>query len=352
MRRTFAGLVLILLMGTTAQADIVTLKNGDRITGTLVNVKGGTLQLKSDVLGSLTIPLSQVDTFSAAKPVTVVVKGQDPIQGTLKIEPSGDWQVTSDGKAQTIAAAHVEVIMPADDYSHLMVESRKPWEAWKGEASLGYSVSRGIQDTSTIATTINAVRENPQGPIFKSHVRTNFGLTTILSHAVQDSSSLTSHTISSSVREDFIFTPTNFVFALAQIDHVSTQGLYLRQTYGGGFGHDVIRNSSTTFSLLGGATMVHEKFFTGAYDQTGAVLLGERLGKQLNKRMRLDHNLNFYPNISQTGEYRFDTGTSLSIKIRSRLSLNTSLIDLYLSNPPPGNHQNNVSVSTGIGYTF
>jgi putative salt-induced outer membrane protein YdiY len=154
------------------------------------------------------------------------------------------------------------------------------------------------------------------------------------------------------VREDFIFTPTNFVFALAQIDHVSTQGLYLRQTYGGGFGHDVIRNSSTTFSLLGGATMVHEKFFTGAYDQTGAVLLGERLGKQLNKRMRLDHNLNFYPNISQTGEYRFDTGTSLSIKIRSRLSLNTSLIDLYLSNPPPGNHQNNVSVSTGIGYTF
>ena len=352
MKRTLAGLLLTLMMATAAQADVVALKNGDRVTGTFVNVKDGTLQLKSDVLGSLSIPLSQVDTFSVAKPVTVVPKGQEPVRGTLKIEPSGDWQVTSDGKERTVAAAAVEVIMPSDEYHTLFERPSKPWQEWKGDASLGYSVARGNQDSSTVATTINAVRERPQGPIFQSHLRTNFGVTALLSHAVQDSSSLTSHTISSNLRQDFLFTPTNFVFALAQIDHVSTQGLYLRQTYGGGFGHDLIKNPSTTFSLLGGVTLVHEKFFTGAYDQTGAALFGEKLGKQFNKRMRLDHSLNFYPNISQTGEYRFDTATSLSVKIHSRLSLNTSVIDLYLSNPPPGNQQNNVSVSTGIGFTL
>ena len=66
----------------------------------------------------------------------------------------------------------------------------------------------------------------------------------------------------------------------------------------------------------------------------------------------MDHSLNFYPNFSQGGEYRFDTTTVLSIKIFNRFSLNTGLIDLFLSNPPAGNHKNNVTLSTGIGYSF
>ena len=51
-------------------------------------------------------------------------------------------------------------------------------------------------------------------------------------------------------------------------------------------------------------------------------------------------------------EYRFDTTTVLSIKLFNRFSFNTSAIDLYLSNPPPGNEKNNITLSTGIGYTF
>ena len=47
------------------RADVVTLKNGDRVTGTLVSVTGGTLELKSDVLGDLKIPLAKVATFTA-----------------------------------------------------------------------------------------------------------------------------------------------------------------------------------------------------------------------------------------------------------------------------------------------
>ena len=34
-------------------------------------------------------------------------------------------------------------------------------------------------------------------------------------------------------------------------------GSHLRQTYGGGYGHDLIKDSRTTFSLLGGLTFVH-----------------------------------------------------------------------------------------------
>src|SRR5208337_1842513 len=107
------------------------------------------------------------------------------------------------------------------------------------------------------------------------------------SHADESGNTVTSHTMSANLREDFLFTPTNFVFGLAQLDHISTEGLYLRQTLGGGLGRDVVKNSHTTFSLIGGLTFQHEKFFTGASDENASGLFGERLGEQFSKRIRL-----------------------------------------------------------------
>ena len=348
------ALMILTLMSFTASAlaDVVTLKNGDRITGTLVTVKGGNLELKSDVLGDLTIPLAQIATFSSDKPAVVMVKGQKPVQGQLQLASSGDWQVTANGQAQTVKAAAADLIMPQDAYQKLVEHTAKPWQDWNGTASLGYSIQRGDQQTNTFSTSVAAVRERPATPTFEPHWRTNFGLTTLLAHAAQNGSSVTSNTISTNLRQDYLFAADNFVFGFAQLDHVGAQGLYLRQTYGGGYGHDLINNSRTLFSLLGGITFVHEKFFTGAYDQSADVLLGEKLGIQLTKRVRLDHDLNFYPNLSDTGEYRFDTATTLSAKLSNKFSLNTGVIDLYLSNPALGSHKNNVAFTTGLGYTF
>lgn len=352
MKITVCSLVALACLAATARADVVTLKNGDRVSGTLVTVKEGNLELKSDVLGNLTVPVKEMSSFSAGKPAVVLVKGQKAIRGHLELEPSGDWQVTENGKSQTVPAASVDVIMPAETYESLVEHTAKPWQDWKGGASLGYSIQHGNQQTDTFTTTISGVRERPETPIFERHWRTNYTLTTLLSHASQDGSFVTSRTLSTNLRQDYLFTADNFVFGFSQFDHVSTEGLYLRQTYGGGFGRDLIKTARTTFSLLGGLDFVHEKFFTGANDQNAEALGGEKLGIQITKWLRLDHNLNFYPNLSSGGQYRFDTSSTFAAKLSNRFSLNTGVIDLYLSNPPPGNQKNNLTFTTGIGYTF
>lgn len=352
MKVWLGALLTFLSFAAMASADVVTLKNGDRITGTLVNVKGGNLELKSDVLGTLTIPLAQVATFSAEKPAAVMVKGEKPLQGQLQLQPSGDWQVTANGKSQTVAASSVDVIMPEEAYHKLVEHTATPWQDWKGTASLGYAVQRGDQQTSNFSTAVAATRERPETPTFVRHWRTNYGLTMVFSHAAENGISVTSNTFSTGLRQDYLFAPDDFLFGLAQLDHVGAQGLYLRQTYGGGYGHDVIKTSRTLFSVLGGITFVHEKFFTGAYNQSAEALGGERLGIQLTKLVRLDHNLNFYPNLSNTGQYRFDTATTLSAKLSNKFSLNAGVIDFYLSNPAAGSHKNNVAFTTGLGYTF
>ncbi len=352
MKLPLYALLVFVSFAAMASADVVTLKNGDRITGTLVTVKGGNLELKSDVLGDLTIPLAQVASFSAEKPAAVMIKGEKTLQGQLQLEPSGDWQVTANGKPQTVVASSVDLIMPEEAYNKLVEHTATPWQDWKGGASLGYAIQRGDQQTSNFSTTVAATRERPETPTFQRHWRTNYGLTMVFSHAAQNGISVTSNTFSTGLRQDYLFAPSDFVFGLAQFDHVGAQGLYLRQTYGGGYGHDVIKTSRTLFSLLGGITFVHQKFFTGAYDQSAEALAGERLGIQLTKLVRLDHNLNFYPNLSTTGQYRFDTATTLSAKISNKFSVNAGVIDFYLSSPAAGSHKNNVAFTTGLGYTF
>jgi putative salt-induced outer membrane protein YdiY len=351
-----AGLCMALAflsLAAIAEADVVSLKNGDRVTGALVNVKDGNLDLKSDLLGDLTIPLKQVASFSTEKPVAVVVKGQtQPAEGQLSLEPSGDWQVTAAGKSQTIAAAQVGVIMPAEAYQKLVGTSPKLWQAWTGSAGLGYALQRGNQQTNTFSTNLSAFRERPETPVFQRHWRTNYTLTALLAHATEDGSTITSNTFTTNLRQDYLFTPNDFVFGFFEFDHIGPSGLYLRQSYGGGYGHDVIKTSRTTFSLLGGLDYVHEKFFDGSSDESAEALAGEKLGIQFTERVRLDHNLNFYPDLSNGGQYRFDTTTTLSAKLNTKFSLNAGVIDLYLSNPPPGNRKNNVSFTTGIGYTF
>lgn len=352
MKILFRSIFALLAFSVAARADIVTLKNGDRVTGAFVTVKDSKLELKSDVLGDLAIPVAQIATFSAAKPAVVVVKGQNPIQGQLELAPSGDWQITANGKPQTVAAVSVELIMPADAYEALANHTAKPWQDWKGTSSVGYNLLRGDQDTTSFSATLNAVRERPGTPIFTRHFRTDFTLTSLLSHATQGAETITSNTLSTNLREDYLFSPANFVFGLAQLDHVGAQGLYLRQTAGGGYGRTLIQSSRTSFSVLGGITYVHEKFFTGAHDQAAAALVGEKLGVQISKRVRVDNNFNFYPNLTAAGQYRFDTNTTLAASLSKRFTLNTGFTDLFLSKPAAGSQQNNVAFTTGIGYTF
>jgi putative salt-induced outer membrane protein YdiY len=242
--------------------------------------------------------------------------------------------------------------MPADTYHRLVEVSPKPWEAWTGTATVGDNLQHGNQETNTVTSAISMVHEREEAPIFRPHLRTNFGYAGLFSHATQSSSFVTSRTLSSNLREDILLTPRDFLFGVAQFEHVSTSGLYLRQTYGGGFGFNVIQTSRTTFDLTGGLTFQHQKFFNGSFEQGATALAGEKIGEQLTKRIRFDHTLTFYPDFSQLGQYRFDTTTTLTLKLSSHFSLVSSAIDLFLSNPPPHNQRNNITLTTGVGYTF
>jgi hypothetical protein len=217
---------------------------------------------------------------------------------------------------------------------------------------VGYTVQHGDQQTHTFSSSIDAWRERPPDPIFVPHGRTIVHQTVLLARAAEAGSSISSTTFSTGVRQDVLFTTGNFVFGIVQFDHVGTEGLSLRQTYGGGSGYDRSLTRRGTLSVIVGLTLSRERFSTGETEQTAQLLTGEQIRFQITPRVNLHHSANVYPNLSIRGQYHFDIRTALDVNLTDRFFFNTALTDLYLTNPAPGSRRNNFTVTTGITTAF
>ena len=65
-------------------ADLVVMKNGDRITGAIVKKDGATLTISSALFGTITMPWEQVESVNSDGPLNVVIAGST-VQGPIRV---------------------------------------------------------------------------------------------------------------------------------------------------------------------------------------------------------------------------------------------------------------------------
>ncbi len=371
LQRCLAAVLILAGVAVQARAGHVTLKDGESLEGELIKVEAGSLTFKSADLGPLTVPLSQISTLSTTKPAVVVLEGGKTLHGTISVSSAGKWSVTSASGSQEFQSGDIQGILPEAAYhAQLTAEHARIWQAWKGAASAGYSLQKGAENAHSISLNVNATRHRPSGFGIVSHWRTDAMLTMLFASTNQSGLEISSNTLSASIRQNYMFKPHDFVFVLAEADHIEPQNLYLRQTYGGGLGRDLIEKKALSLSVLGGLTFVNEKFSGPPANQYAEALAGERVRLQLFKGATLDHYLDFYPNLTSGGQYRFDTSTLIGFHLFKRLTANLGVTDFYTShvvqgNPitvvgsggtvitlPPSATKNNFAFTTGLGVTF
>jgi len=82
-RRLFCLVVSAGLLLSAAWADEVVMKNGDRVTGTIVKQDGKTITVKTDSFGVVTAPWDKVASIKSDQPVNVVLKDGKTLLGTV-----------------------------------------------------------------------------------------------------------------------------------------------------------------------------------------------------------------------------------------------------------------------------
>jgi putative salt-induced outer membrane protein YdiY len=351
-RRQFvATFVAALAVASAAHADTVMLKNGDRLTGTVELSDGKDVTLKTDFAGEIKIQWSAVQELKTDKPVYVVTPDKKTVSGTVSTDGTNLVIHTANNATVQVPLAQVTVVR-SFDVETAYEKSLHPSliEGWKGGVNLGFAVARGNSETTNLTTGFNADRKtlNDEVTFYESSLYSTNDL---------PGGGVIANSILGGAKYDRNFTKRIFWFVSADYAHDALQDLNLRQIYSGGLGVHIINNPNTTFDFLAGANYTRENYGNGAaiaVDRNLAgITLGENFMHKFGKSTTFTEVFYFYPDLSDTSQYRFSLDAATVTKINKWLGWQTSLTDRYVTDPPiAGTKSNDVIFSTGINVSF
>jgi len=365
-----SSMLLILMAGVMSPAlfaDTISLKNGDRLTGTIEKSDAKTLILKTEFAGEITVQWSAIDTINSTQPLHVGLSGGQMVDGPVTTK-DGEIQVaTSSAGVVTASKDSVQVIRSDAEqaaYDAGIERLRHPHLAdyWSGTLDTGLSVTRGNSSTLSYTFAGRAVRATDRDKV-TAYATAVYGKTD-----VPPPSQVTAHQVAGGVRGDININPRWFAFAATDFNSNALQHLDLQNVVVGGAGAHIIKTKNTQFDIFAGAGYNQEYFGSylvanptpppatsavAAVTQKNAELnAGETFDAKMGRRSTFSQTFNYFPNLTGPSGYRFTFSSVLSTAISKWLGWQFSVTDNFLSNPPAAIKGNDLLISTGLRVTF
>jgi putative salt-induced outer membrane protein len=358
-KKLVAGL-FFLLLAIQALADQVVLKNGDRLTGSITKSDGKSLVIKTDYAGDVTVKFDAIQSITSAGDLHVTLGGKTVVG---PVTTNGDDVVIETKAAGPVEAPKASVTMlrsPAEQAAYEKSLHPGLMEGWAGGLNLGFAVTRGNSETKNLDIAFNSVRTGFHDKLllYSNSVYATNDLPTASPHTTANSSG-------GGARYDHDFASRGFGFVSGDFLSNSLQELDLRSTLGGGGGLHAIKNASTTLDFLLGVNYTHESYSSYILPTTptptpepaisrslAGGTIGEALMHKVGKSTVITQSFFFYPDLSDTGQYRGTFNFGTVTKINKWLGWQNSFADIYVSNPPTGTKQNDLQLATGLNISF
>jgi Protein of unknown function, DUF481 len=351
---------LLFLLAIPALADQIVLKNGDRLTGLITKSDGKELVIKTDFEGDVTVKFDAIQSITSAGDLNITLGGKTVVG---PVTTNGDNVVVATKAAGPVEAPKASVTLvrsPAEQAAY--EKSLHPgWgEGWAGGLNLGFAITRGNSATKNLNIAFNAARTGFHDKLI---------LYTNSVYATNDLSGASPHTTSNSIgggaRYDHNFSPRSFGFVNGDFFSNSLQYLDLRSSFGGGIGLHAIKNAATSLDLLAGLNYTRESYSgippvppattNQSYSKSYAALtLGDAFTHKLGKSTDITQSFFFYPDLSDTSQYRFTLNAGTVTKLNEWLGWQNSFGDVYVTYPlrPLGTKANDLQLATGINISF
>jgi putative salt-induced outer membrane protein YdiY len=343
-------LPLLFSCSLLAFADQIQMKNGDRVTGSIVKKDATTLTIKSTHFGTVTLPWAEVESVKADTPLSVVLPDGRTLEATL---------ATTDGKVEVEAKSGKVEVTPKDIVALRNKAEQRSYERllspgftdlWAGTATIGWAGTRGNARTATFTTSMSAARQ------------TNRDKTSIYFNTIRASALVTgvNQKTAQAVRGGWGYnrnvSKRMFVNTFNDWEYDRFQNLDLRTVLGGGLGYMAWKGEKGRLDLVGGAAWNREKFDPAPLPtfvrNSAEAYWGDDFTYNLNARTSLFQNFRMFNNLSNTGQYRVNMDVGARMQLLKWLTWNVSVSDRYLSNPVSGRLNNDFLYTTGFGISF
>jgi len=322
-------------------ADQVVLKNGDRLTGTITKSDDKTLLIKTEFAGDVTVQWPAIQEISSTQPLHVSLANGKTVAGPVTTA-DGSLAVTTTASG-TVNVAKADVTALRSDAEQTAYEkSLHPGllQGWAGGANVGFALTAGNSETDNLALAFTADRKTRTDEI-----------------SLYANSVYSKNAIQAGARYSRNLTPRLFGYGSADFQTDALQQLNLRSILGGGLGFHAINTDRTTLDFLVGPNYTREDYIT-ITNSFAALTLGEELSHKFGASTVVTEKFYFFPNLSDTGQYRTALNLGSVTKISKWLGWQNAFGDIYVSNPPvqpagtPALKKNDIILTTGLNFSF
>lgn len=343
-KTTACTLLVLFCTAEFLNAEQVSLKNGDRLSGTVVSMDGKKLVLKTAYAGDVSIDWDSVSQFSAEQPLVITKTDKQVVTGTVKSEDDNYIVTTAQGP-QTLSKADVAVMRsPADQAAYEKSLHPGILEGWTGGGTFGLALARGNSETTNLALGFDAVRKTTTdswtidaASIYSTDERLN---------------ATTANSFQGSIRYDHNLNRRVFLYGVFAGGYDELQDLNYRLMPGAGIGFHAIMTERTTLDLLAGLGYTRESYTVPPPRNLLTATLGDEFAYKLGSRTVITQNLYYLPSLNDTSIYRVNGNFGIATKLNGWMTANLLFNDRYNSQPVLGNKKNDVLFTTGLGFTF
>lgn len=357
--RLLAFITFATILQSAALADTVTMKNGDRLTGTLGDSDGKAITIHTDYAGDVKVNWSAIQELASAKPLFVVTSDKNVISGT--IAPEGDHLVvhTTPESAVVVPLAKITAVRSTEGQeTYEKIAHPGLLHEWKGSATVGFALARGNSDTTDLNSGLALTRKTltDQIKLYESSVYATSGAT-----PTTPTSGVTANAILGGVWYDRNITDKMFAFGSADFTHDQLQELTLQSIYTGGLGWHAIAHPNTTLDVFAGINYTREMYSASASSiatssltrNLPGITAGEDFTHKFGASSTFTEGFTFYPDLSDISQYRFSLDAGWVTKLNKWLGWQITAADRYITNPPIlGAKSNDLILSTGLNISF
>jgi len=284
-------------------ADEVFLKNGDRITGSIVSKAGDKLVMETGYAGKLEIQWVDISHLATDKPVRIVLDDASEIRGILSAQDGAGLRIAADidAEPEPLPMSGIAAINPPE----------LPRLKIKGQANAGFDLDRGNTDQDTYHIDAESVFRWPddrftiggKGDLEKSN------------------GEKTKQQAELGGKYDHFMNEKWYLYSGLGLEHDKFADLNLRTKVSAGSGYQIYETERTNLSIEGGPTYIWENFSDSDNQNYAAARWALNFDHYLSAAWKLQafHNHSLDLSIENTSDYLFKSATGLRVPVFDKL---------------------------------
>jgi hypothetical protein len=319
------------------KTDVVTLRNGDRLSGDIISLEFGILTLKTDNMSTLSIEWPAVRAVISKFPFAIERSDGTKYHGVIATSDDGaDLVVQSDeGTAR----------VPMEKVERISRFSPQFWDRIDGSLAVGFSYTK--------SSSIQVSNVNFNANYRSTRVDGSLAFST---NTTKDSSGSTTNRDLLTSAVMFLRQSRNFWGLLASLERDQSLGIDARLVGGAVLGRRFVQTPFTELTGIAGVVGTGEWIVGDPTLRSSleAIVGGRwRVFKFIEPETQLNLGLYVFPSLTESGRYRSTGDLSLTHKFPHDITLGLTGYLSYDNQPPEaGAHTSDYGLTFNLGYTF